>query len=117
MKLKAPDGCRMASHRGSAVPIANDGMVEVDDEIALVLIAHGFCPVEKGKGEQAVSSKRDESSGQPETKPDNPDAQPRDIGALSRKELFTFLKAKGVAVALPVTNIELCAAARRARDG
>jgi hypothetical protein len=47
----------------------------------------------------------------------SPVAESRDIEALSRKELFAFLKAKGIPVALPVTNLELRAAARRAGGG
>lgn len=43
--------------------------------------------------------------------------QEQDISVLNRPELFAFLKAKGVSVSLPVTNEELRAAARRARDG
>ncbi len=41
----------------------------------------------------------------------------KDIAALSRRELFAFLRAKGVSVSLPVTNEELRAAARRACEG
>ncbi len=39
------------------------------------------------------------------------------ISQLSRRELFAFLRAKQVPVSLPITNEELRAAARRARDG
>ncbi|MGH6848445.1 MAG: hypothetical protein ACREC0_13715 [Methylocella sp.] len=42
--------------------------------------------------------------------------QEQDISVLSRRALFAFLKAKGVSVSLPVTNEELRAAARRARE-
>lgn len=41
----------------------------------------------------------------------------QDISSLSRRELFAFLRAKGIPVSLPVTNDELRAAARRAREG
>jgi hypothetical protein len=41
----------------------------------------------------------------------------QDISGLSRRALFAFLRAKGVSVSLPVTNEELRAAARRAREG
>jgi hypothetical protein len=43
--------------------------------------------------------------------------QEQDISGLNRPALFAFLRAKGVSVSLPVTNEELRAAARRARDG
>jgi hypothetical protein len=41
----------------------------------------------------------------------------QDISGLNRPALFAFLRAKGVSVSLPVTNEELRAAARRAREG
>jgi hypothetical protein len=41
----------------------------------------------------------------------------QDISSLNRRALFAFLRAKGVSVSLPVTNEELRAAARRAREG
>jgi hypothetical protein len=41
----------------------------------------------------------------------------QDISGLNRRALFAFLRAKGVSVSLPVTNEELRAAARRAREG
>ncbi len=43
--------------------------------------------------------------------------QEQDISGLNRPALFAFLRAKGVSVSLPVTNEELRAAARRAREG
>ncbi|MGH6834949.1 MAG: hypothetical protein ACREC9_05200, partial [Methylocella sp.] len=42
--------------------------------------------------------------------------QEQDISGLNRRALFAFLRAKGVSVSLPVTNEELRAAARRARE-
>jgi hypothetical protein len=44
-------------------------------------------------------------------------AHEQDISGLNRRELFAFLRAKGVSVSLPITNEELRAAARRAREG
>ncbi len=41
----------------------------------------------------------------------------QDISGLNRPALFAFLRAKGISVSLPVTNEDLRAAARRARDG
>jgi hypothetical protein len=41
----------------------------------------------------------------------------QDISGLNRPALFAFLRAKGVSVSLPITNEELRAAARRAREG
>jgi hypothetical protein len=45
------------------------------------------------------------------------DEQEQDISGLNRRALLAFLRAKGVSVSLPVTNEELRAAARRAREG
>jgi hypothetical protein len=45
------------------------------------------------------------------------DEQEQDISGLNRRALFAFLRAKDVSVSLPVTNEELRAAARRAREG
>jgi hypothetical protein len=39
------------------------------------------------------------------------------IATLNRQALFSFLRAKGVSIALPITNEQLRAAARRALDG
>ncbi len=41
----------------------------------------------------------------------------QNISGLNRRALFAFLRAKGVPVALPITNEELRAAARRACEG
>ena len=40
-----------------------------------------------------------------------------DVSVLNRRELFAFLRAKGVSVSLPVTNEELRAAARHSLGG
>jgi hypothetical protein len=40
-----------------------------------------------------------------------------DISVLNRRELFAFLRAKGVSVSLPVTNEELRATARHSLGG
>ncbi|MGH6839641.1 MAG: hypothetical protein ACREDT_12755 [Methylocella sp.] len=42
--------------------------------------------------------------------------QEQDISSLNRPALFAFLRANGVSVSLPITNEELRAAARRARE-
>jgi hypothetical protein len=117
MKLKAPNGCHAVSHGGRSIAMAEEGTIDADDEAALVFIAHGFRPIENGEDKQAVRSKADESSRNAQTMSRSPVAESRDIEALSRKELFAFLKAKGIPVALPVTNLELRAAARRAGGG
>ncbi len=45
------------------------------------------------------------------------DIEIKDISVLNRRELFSFLKIKGVSVSLPVTNEELRAAARHSLGG
>jgi hypothetical protein len=117
MKLKAPIGCHAVSHGRRSIAMAEDGTIDADDEAALIFIAHGFRPIENGEDKQAVRSKADEPSRNTQTMSRSPVAESRDIEALSRKELFAFLKAKGIPVALPVTNLELRAAARRAGGG
>lgn len=114
MKLKAPIGCHAVSHGGRSIAMAEDGTIDADDEAGQVFTAHGFRPIENGGDKQAVRPKADEPSGNAQTMSRSPVAASRDIEALSRKELFAFLKAKGFPVALPVTNLELRAAARRA---
>ena len=116
MKLQAPAGCCAASHDGRAVPFAEDGTIDVDDEVALVFVAHGFRPVEIGHGKDATESDAVEACQHPETKSVIPVSGTDGIEALSRKELFAFLRAKGVSVSLPITNNELRAVVRQCLD-
>lgn len=113
MKLKAPFGCCAASHNGRAIPFAEDETIDVDDKVALVFIAHGFSPVELNHGTDAAKSKTIEACRRPIAKSVIPDTGTDGIEALSRKELFAFLRAKGVTVSLPITNNELRAAVRQ----
>jgi len=113
MKLRAPAGCHAASHGGLAVSFAEDGTTDVDDKVALVFIAHGFRPAEAGHGAEVTKSKTGEFSSLPSPKPIIHEIGPDGIEVLSRKELFAFLRAKGVSISLPVTNNELRAAARQ----
>jgi hypothetical protein len=113
MKLKAPVGCCAASHGGRAVPFAEDGTIDVDDKVALVFIAHGFRPIEMGQGTHVAKLKTVETCSPPNANPVIPNTGSDGIEALSRKELFAFLRAKGVSVCLPITNNELRAAVRR----
>lgn len=97
LKLQAPLGCVAVSFRGASIPIDRDGAVDVDDAAAAILLAHGFlkvsasCSVEAARGDELI-----------------------DIASLNRGGLFAFLRSKGIAVRLPITNEELRAAARRA---
>ncbi len=107
MKLKAPFSCCAASHNGRAIPFAEDGTIDVDDKVAPVFVAHGFTPVELSQGTDAAERRH------PSAEPSIPDTGTDGIDALSRKELFAFLRAKGVSVSLPITNNELRAAVRQ----
>ncbi len=115
MKLKAPEGCHAASLGGLAVPFTEDGTINVDDNAAFVFIAHGFRPIKIGQGTDAAKSKTAEAGGIPDGKPVIPETGTGGIEALSRKELFAFLRAKGISVTLPITNNELRAAVQRYR--
>jgi hypothetical protein len=101
MRLRVPPGCSAASHAGHAVPIDADGCVDVDENVALALSAHGFslCELEAGCDRP---------------QPHSIAPQVDDIDRLNRRGLFALLKARGVSVCLPVTNDELRALARRA---
>jgi hypothetical protein len=112
MKLRAPAGCYAASHGGLAVSIAEDGTIDVDDKVALVFIAHGFRKAEASHGTEATKSKSGKAGNLPSAKPVIQEIGD-EVGALSRKELFAFLRAKGISISLPVTNAELRAAVRQ----
>jgi hypothetical protein len=101
MKLRVPSGCGAASHQGRAIDIDADGCVEVEEEAARALAAHGFTLCEVDAVRAAPPSQGTDPLGD-------------DIDGLNRRELFAFLKAKGVSVCLPITNEELRALARRA---
>jgi hypothetical protein len=96
-KLRVPSGCGFVSHRGCSVAIGSDGLIDVDDVTASVLLAHGFTQVTQAK---AIST------------PLNPESN--EVANLSRNELFAFLRRRGVSVSLPITNESLRAAARAA---
>jgi hypothetical protein len=112
MKLKAPAGCHAASHGGLAVSFAEDGTIDVDDKVADVFIAHGFREAGASHGAEATKSKTSEPSS-PSAKPVIQEIGLDEIETLSRKELFAFLRAKGISISLPVTNNELRAVVRR----
>ena len=98
MKLRAPKGCSSVSHGGRILKIAADGSLDIEDEAAEVLAAHGFQPWEEDTGAA-----------------EGIEAFPGDdFESLNRKALFALLRKRGVRVALPITNAELRAAARRA---
>jgi hypothetical protein len=113
MKLRAPAGCHAASHGGLAVSIAEDGTIDVDDKVALVFIAHGFRKAEVSHGTEATKSKSGKAGSLPSAKPVIQEIGSDEVGALSRKELFAFLRAKGISISLPATNTELRAAVRQ----
>jgi hypothetical protein len=142
VKLRAPDGISSIVHDGVEVSIGDDRSVEVDDLSAEVFQVHGFrlwnggkraAPIdvvphshkvlhllERPRRTLDVLPAEGLQASLPATAPGTvipPDDTEQDISGLNRRALFAFLRAKGVSVSLPVTNEELRAAARRAREG
>jgi hypothetical protein len=138
MKLRVPEGCRAASYAGQAIEIAEDGSVEIEDDARKVLISHGFIPWEESQETPNLASKTIEPISNEDIRarlsmaealmPQDghedvgagvtiPHIEIEDISVFSRRELFAFLKAKGVSVSLPVTNEVLRATARHALGG
>ena len=146
VKLRAPDGISSIVHGGVEVPFGDDRSVEVDDLSAEVFKVHGFRPWNDGAAPiDAMTHSRKvwhllerarrnlEALPAEELRASLPAMAPstvippddtetggeheQDISGLNRPALFAFLRAKGVSVSLPITNEELRAAARRAREG
>jgi hypothetical protein len=138
VKLCAPDGISSIVHDGVEVPIGDDRLVEVDDLSAEVFQVHGFRPWNGGEnavpmdavphshmvldafpaeGLQASLPAMAPGTVIPPDDTQTGGEQEQDFSGLNRRALFAFLRAKGVSVSLPVTNDELRAAARRAREG
>jgi hypothetical protein len=107
MKLRAPSGCTGVSHGGRTFTVEADGSLDVESDVAAALAAHGFSPwpLEPRDGE----TPRDGGRGDPSCS-----RAEIDIDSLNRPALFALLREKGVRVALPISNAELRAAARRA---
>lgn len=95
MKLVAPPDVCSASVDGCSYEIG-DGFVDVKPEHVAALRELGFKTPEEIPVDPA----------------DDPNSAPvEDIATMSRNELFAFLKAKGIAVSLPITNDQLRAVA------
>lgn len=109
MKLKAPHGCYAASHEGHSIPIAIDRTIDVDEQTALVFIAHGFRPLMDRGATPSIGSLP------PGSESITLSVGLDDIEGLNRRALFAYLRKLGVSVSLPITKKELRAAARRAR--
>jgi hypothetical protein len=149
MKLRAPKGCGSISYKGRLLVVADDGSLDVEEDVAEDLSAHGFTPFDKEGGagkpsrEDMIAKIMDltrrslEASGIEEIRARLKALEGGDIGgaekrrgsekaaepgklhddvieSLNRSALFAFLRKKRVRVTLPVTNVELRAAARRA---
>jgi hypothetical protein len=109
MKLCVPPGCGAASHNGHTIEIDAQGCVDVDEEAAHALAAHGFIALSELEGLEDVRPRSLSATEQARPLP------PADhISQLNRRSLFAFLKERGVGVSLPVTNDELRALARAA---
>lgn len=100
VKLHVPPGCKCISHEGRDLAIDSEKWVDVDNDTARILVAHGFSP---------VSSSTLEQGAQEEVHLD-------EIATLSRSGLFSLLRSKGVSVSLPITNEALRTAARKALE-
>ncbi len=97
MKMRAPEGCCGLVHDGRFIAIGDDGCVDVETADSNALACHGFVAVAEADTQEGADAG------------DNPD-----VDAMNRAALFAYLRAKGVAVTLPITNEALRAAARRA---
>lgn len=85
IKLKAPAGATSASYNGEEYQVA-DGFVDVPDNAADALASHGF----------SIPTDDDLASESSE-----------DPATMGRRELFAFLKGKGVAAGATVTTEDL----------
>jgi hypothetical protein len=147
VKLRAPDNISSIVHDGVEVPIGDDRSVDADENTAEVFKVHGFRPWDRGENAVPIDAVPHFSHMVLDLlkRPRRPlDVRPagilqaslpipaqgavipptetcgeheQDISSLNRRALFAFLRAKGVPVALPITNEELRAAARRACEG
>ena len=97
MKLRAPPGCTKVSHGGRVLTVEADGSLEADKATARVLSAHGFLPWQEPSDVEATPAEADGV-----------------VDRLNRSALFALLRDSGVRVALPITNAQLRAAAKRA---
>jgi hypothetical protein len=102
MWLRAPAHCTGLSHEGRAHHVGADGLIDVDDQLVPFFLAHGFVPC------VGAQTRPDTTSG---------DNDRPDIEALSRRELFAFLRMRGARVRPPITNAALREAARRSLAG
>jgi hypothetical protein len=99
VKLRVPPGCKCISYEGRDLAIDSERSVDVDDDAARILAAHGFSPASSSTFEQ----------GRHEVGLD-------DVATLNRRGLFSLLRSKGVSVSLPITNEALRTAARKALE-
>jgi hypothetical protein len=110
VKLWAPEGCVTLSYQGRILAIDEDGSIDVEADAFAALAPHGFVSNPPDGTPQPVESiaQRAEAASASGLADDDR------IESMNRPALFAFLKEKGVSVALPVTNEELRALARRA---
>jgi hypothetical protein len=99
VKLRVPPGCECISYEGRDLAIDSESLVDVDDDAAGILAAHGFSPASLSMPEQ----------GRRKVGLD-------DVATLNRSGLFSLLRSKGVSVSLPITNEALRTAARKALE-
>jgi len=109
MKLCVPPGCGAASHNGCALEIDAEGRVDVDEDAAYALAAHGFTALCETTAKDPVSLQSHAAAKQAQTNPLDDG-----ISELNRPGLFAFLKERGICVSLPITNDQLRVLARAA---
>ena len=102
MKLRAPAHCTGFSHAGRVYHVDTNGLIEIEDHLAALVLAHGFVPCAGASASHPMTS----------AAMDVPDLE-----TLSRRALFALLREKGVRVRLPITNAALREAARQAISG
>jgi hypothetical protein len=132
MHWKAPLNFGGMNFRGKIVTMLENGVADLSEfaehEIhALVgdLASHGFTPIElpapsKPSAPPATAPKEDAGGAQTGDQGDEANQAPQeeagfdaaaasaeDIDAMNRNELFAYLKARGVAVQLPIKNDKL----------
>ncbi len=106
MRLRAPPGCGSVFHAERIINVDDTGHVNVHEDAADALFAHGFIRATD------VSEPRPEAAPRAGEKPDK-----GSLDHLNRRELFAFLKEKGVGIQLQITNQELRELAETARRG
>lgn len=109
IKLRPPPDCGAVSHKNEVIKLDADGYADVEEDVAHVLSVHGFIPVTDGADEGDPVSRKHLLALPAIEKT----VQADDFSGYDRPDLFSFLKAHGVSVSLPITDEALRALARK----